>query len=454
MKYTGILEKLECIFKLIGNSIIYPIFLAFISILIILLITKKLKNKKCLFLIIISYIILFTTVIINNSQNLIKVFDNISTNLFTNIYFPSAYTYFFSLIIIDIITIKSILNFKEEKVYKITNSIYFFTIQFIFALIMELVGKNNIDIFTKKSLFSNKILVILLESSINVFILWLVSLLIIYITNKIVEIINIRANNLELAPAQIIDINNDEEINKIPTTTISNDLVIENTPDINIKDEEVIEPIPAYNNNEINTPVTQFIDNINTSPMNINTTYNDSTINNDILSNSTKNIPVYDEIYNNNEINTPVTQFIDNINTNPMNIDITYEDSITDNNILFNNTIDDTFSLNDLIFSKQNTITEENNEVKNHISSDELLDQLLNNGLPIIHEKEEIEHKEKKEDYTLNDYRIFNKILKDIRETNNSNVISINKELELKLMNKYTEDEYNLFKMMLKEYSN
>ena len=417
MKYTGVLEKLECIYKLISSSIIYPIFLGFLAILILLLITKKLKNTKGLILTITSYIALSTTVIINNSKELGKVFDDISTNLFTNIYFPSAYTYFFILVIIDIITIKSLLNFKESKAYKITNSIFFFIIQFIFILIMDFIGKNNIDIFTKKSLFSSKSLIILLESSINVFILWLVSLLIIYITNKIVEIINIRNTTVELETAPVMDINNNLVVEDIPTTTTNNNLVVETIPDTNIISEETPETTPVYN--------------------------------------TELNIPVYDntEIYNNTEINTPVTQIVNNINTNPMNINLTYEEPTTNDEI--NNKVDDSFSLNDLIFSKQNTILENNNIEENHIDNNILLNQFLNNDLPLIHESDsKVEHQEKKEDYTLNDYRIFNKILKDIRETNNSNIISINKELELKLINKYTEDEYNLFKVMLKEYSN
>ena len=343
MKYTSIGEKITCIANIIAKSNIYPIFIIILALITILLITKKLKNKTGIILIAVTYISLFTTVIANNYKQLSKVFDNLSTNIFTNIYFPSTYTYLFILIIIDIITIKSLLNFKENKVYKRINIIYFLIMQFIFALTLETISKNKIDIFVKKSLFSNTNLIILLEISIIIFILWQLSIFIVYTTNKITEILTNKTPTNDIIP------------------NIDKELVVENIENKVIKEEK------------------------------------------------RENISI--------------------INNEPKE-----------------NNIDDNFNLNDLIFK---TPPKENTEITK--SSDELLDILLNNKLPILHE-EEIE--EPKKNYTLNDYKTFNKILKDIRETNNSNIISIDKELETKLLEKYTEEEYHLFKVMLKNYSN
>ena len=99
--------------------------------------------------------------------------------------------------------------------------------------------------------------------------------------------------------------------------------------------------------------------------------------------------------------------------------------------------------------------------VEPEVTSDILLDKLLHNGLPIIKENKEIIKEEAKEispitkeDYTLNDYRIFNKMLKEVRDNNGGNIIKINKELEQKLIAKYSYQEYGLFKGMLKNYSN
>ena len=56
--------------------------------------------------------------------------------------------------------------------------------------------------------------------------------------------------------------------------------------------------------------------------------------------------------------------------------------------------------------------------------------------------------------YSLNDYRIFNKMLKDIKEHNQSNTIQIDKMLEYRLITKYSSETYDMFKRMLKNYSN
>lgn len=370
MKYTSIFEKFSCLFELITSSIIYPIFLAILIILISLLFTKKIKNRKVIVLMIISYLLLFITVIINNSKALSKVFDSISTNLFTNIYFPSTYTYLFVLILVDVVTIITILNVKVEKIYKIINGICFFIIQFIFALIMDTVAKGNIDIFSKKSLFTNSNLVILLESSINIFILWLIALFVVYVTNKVSERIAINQT--------------DKILDKSPVTDIPNTLVIDNV--------QIPEDIEKPTESVISSVITNIVEETNT-------------------------------------------------------------DAITNK--------EDSFSLKDLITENENTdtynSTTKNIIEENVVDSNVLLEKLLNNELPLIYEttKEESEKpKETKDTYTLNDYRIFNKILKDIQENNNSSIINIDEKLELKLITKYTEKEYNLFKGMLKNYSN
>ena len=88
-------------------------------------------------------------------------------------------------------------------------------------------------------------------------------------------------------------------------------------------------------------------------------------------------------------------------------------------------------------------------------NSNTVLNQILNNSLPYIQEDpEQIKLENEKNTYTLNDYRIFNKMLKDIKEHNQNNSITIDKNLEYRLITKYSTETYDLFKRMLKNYSN
>ena len=105
------------------------------------------------------------------------------------------------------------------------------------------------------------------------------------------------------------------------------------------------------------------------------------------------------------------------------------------------------FNLSDLIPKKQPTMIPEPNTTK------VVLNQILNNDLPYTQEEKQ-EVREETNNYTLNDYRLFNKILKEIKEHNQNNTITINKNLEYRLITKYSTETYNMFKTMLKIYSN
>ena len=321
MKYMGILEKLLLIVKLIESSLVYIIFIGIIFLTLFLLLRKQISKKVCFIIDLLSTMILTGYTIINNYEYLSKTFDNIMNNIFTNIYFPSIYTYLFVLIFVNIIGITSLLKVTFNKTYKTINAICVLIINFILVLILEIIAKNEIDLFTKSSLFSNTSLVMLLELSVNVFIVWLISIIIIYLANIIAERKIIIATNKELT--------------KKPAITNQLELTI-------VDDKE------------------------------------------EYLNNDNKFIP--------NEL-TPLT-----------------------NDISINN--------------------------------------ILNNEVPLVKEEPKPLFIEERDTYTLNDYKIFNKMLKDIKEHNEGSVISIDKNLEYRLITKYSTEKYDMFKKMLKIYSN
>ena len=392
MKYTNIFDKMSYLINMIGESSIYPIFLIIITLLTILLISKKIKNNKVIVMMIISYLIMFIIIISNHPRSLSRVFDSISTNLFSNIYFPSTQVYLFTMLIIDIITITSILDKKRNKAYRIANGICFFTTKFLLVLILDVVGKKKIDIFSKKSLFSNTNLVVLLELSIGVFIIWLLSLLVIYITNVITDRMTEKVKeSKEIEDEYLASVNSNENY------------VYENN--------ETLEP--EYNINSANDYIYAVDDNAN---------------NEEIKDSFVESIS---------------DEFVD-----------TKEDFIDKEIELYND--EDTFNLDDLVISIDNNEVEKIDntpELEPQVDSNILLDRLLNNGLPLIEENKE-EINDNKNNYTLNDYKTFNKMLKEVRDMNNSNIINIDSRLDLRLKLRYSEEEYNLFKSMIKSYSN
>ena len=364
MKYTSIIEKLQYLFELIGSSYIYILFLGIMLFGLVMFIMNKINKKKFLVMFIILYISLFLAVIFGNLDGMNNVFDGFMNDLFTNIYFPSVYVYLFILLFVDIVTVSSVFNIKNDKIYKIINVICFSIMQFILVIIMDYIADNNIDVFSKSSLFTSSILVALLELSVNIFIGWLVVLIGTYLVNGI--------------SAKILAYESDKEL--------------------------------VNNSANVNEP---------------------------LLEVSLDNGEVTDEYINDNKVNDTI-----------------------ESPIYANEIIKDDFNLNDFIQKSDNVVKEEvTNVVKEEVTNVvekpiDILDMILNNSLPVIKEDTTQEVENNIDTYTLNDYKTFNKMLKEIRMYNIGSIVNIDRVLEMRLLDKFSNEEYNLFKRMLKNYSN
>ena len=94
-----------------------------------------------------------------------EVFDNFMTIFFSNIYFPSVYVYVGTLLIVAIAFITSMFNKMLNKIYKIINGITFVMNNILLAIILNIIAKNKIDVFTPNSLYTNINLVAVLAIS-------------------------------------------------------------------------------------------------------------------------------------------------------------------------------------------------------------------------------------------------------------------------------------------------
>ena len=393
MTYTTIFEKLLTLINIVSSSYIYIGFGIISILLILLLIFRKISKKTCFIIIsLLSKLVLGYTIYIYYDV-ISKLINDIVDNIFLNIYFPSIYAYLFILLIINIFGLSNILRPNGEKSYKTINGITLTITNFILILVLEVIAKNKIDIFTKESIFSNPTLITLLELSINVFIMWLISLGASYIINNITDRIILRRESKKL-------------IN--PPAILNNELVINNN-----EIDTTYQESPS-----ILTPVTSFIPNAETKFI------PNFTI-------STKDLEEYEKVTKK---------------------DILEESNIVVNNIDKTISNDNTFDLSAFIPKKQ-SLENINTLNKKEQTTNEILDKVIANELPYI-KKEKEEVIEAKNTFTLNDYRIFNKILKDIKEHNGTNSVTIDKMLEYRLITKYSNETYNMFKTMLKIYSN
>lgn len=178
----------EKLFQLKDILVSSPFFLFSIIISIILLIgmiigiKKNRKIPKVIF--VLSWIFVFTFVIIRYHSSISYIFDRLFGRLVEEIYFPSISIYTVMLIITNIIFIFSLLKKKLNNLFRIINLIIGTEINFLFFLLLDIIVKNNIDIYADLSVYSNPNLLVLLEFSMFLFIAWILILIVLLLIKK------------------------------------------------------------------------------------------------------------------------------------------------------------------------------------------------------------------------------------------------------------------------------
>ena len=403
MKYTNIFEKLLCLFNLSKMNSNALIFLAFIVIFLFFLTLKKMSNRRFFIFSFIVYIGFLSYTIIGYSKELGLVWESIVDDFFTNLYFPSVYTYLFVLIMIDIVTFVSFMKSNAKRVYQWIHGIFFLLIQFVFVFVLELISKNKIDIFSKTSLFSNKDLVMLLELSMNLFLLWLGAIGFAYFTNLISEKIMLSHQKKTITEEVNIDnLTSYQPLNSV-SVSVNNDEILSNQK---VEDNEAS---PIYASTPVVEEKEAYI-----------TTMEEPVPNYSIVSDNLS--------FEDNTIAEPTTEVLvdDSIDT-VSNENISYQEQV---------------NFNELLPQQQNLVIP---TIATNIN-----EQVLNNEVNTTTYDVESE----KNYYSLNDYRLFNKILKEIKEHNHNNTVYIDKDLEYRLITKYSTETYHMFKKMLSIYSN
>ena len=212
MRYLTLLEKLKILIDVLMTFKFVLVLIAIMLILTILFIFKKLSNKKYTILMSLSILLTLIISIIGNYKTLFKTFDNFTTIFFNGIYFPSIYIYLSVLLVVAVAFITSILSIKKKKVYKIINSIAFILNNIFFIIVLNIIAKNSINVFEISSLYTNSSLVAILELNMGLFILWIVSLSVAYITNTICDKITSKKTIKEEAVSEVKEPVTKEEI--------------------------------------------------------------------------------------------------------------------------------------------------------------------------------------------------------------------------------------------------
>lgn len=459
MSYLSIAEKFKILFDMILDFKFIFIFLGVLVIATFLYLIKKIDNRKYIMIITLSLLLILGIDIVINYKELAEVFDNFMTIFFSNIYFPSVYVYVGTLLIVAIAFITSMFNKMLNKVYKIINGITFVMNNILLVIILNIIAKNKIDVFTPNELYTNINLVAVLEISIGLFVLWILSLIVVYTTSVICDRIGNKRREFVTC-----DINSDVEGIDITKDTSSYNNVL--TPVEAVS--EVKEPsIVTYEieSNNVEPEVIEEVSNVDTNVGTDNVKENnnnvvtfDDILNGRIPVNYYENVLSVDEhdIVNPQEVfenkykeykeKSNIESFQDIVNdANEDKVVIIKNNKAKDNLRINTVTLDSLEDKNDIVdtmVTSESSGNENISEVTNELDNTDKIDVVTSN--------EEI----RKDSYSLDDYKKFIAMLGELKDFTNSNNVSIDDAVTISLINNYSIDDCLKFKEILESNLN
>lgn len=459
MSYLSIAEKFKILFDMILDFKFIFIFLGVLVIATFLYLIKKIDNRKYIMIITLSLLLILGIDIVINYKELAEVFDNFMTIFFSNIYFPSVYVYVGTLLIVAIAFITSMFNKMLNKIYKIINGITFVMNNILLTIILNIIAKNKIDVFTPNELYTNINLVAVLEISIGLFVLWILSLIVVYTTSVICDRIGNKRREFV-----IYDTNSDVEGIDITKDTSSYNNVL--TP-VKVVSEVKEPSIVTYEieSNNVEPEVIEEVSNVDTNVGTDNVKENnnnvvtfDDILNGRIPVNYYENVLSVDE----HDIVNPQEVFENKYKEYKEKSNIeSFQDIVNDANedkvvIIKNNKAKDNLRINtvtlDSLEDKNDTVdTMVTSESSGNENISEVTNELDNTGkIDVVTSNEEI----RKDSYSLDDYKKFIAMLGELKDFTNSNNVSIDDAVTISLINNYSIDDCLKFKEILESNLN
>ena len=459
MSYLSIVEKFKILFDMILDVKFIFIFLGVLVVATFLYLIKKINNRKYIMIITLSLLLILGIDIVINYKELAEVFDNFMTIFFSNIYFPSVYVYVGTLLIVAIAFITSMFNKMLNKIYKIINGVTFVMNNILLVIILNIIAKNKIDVFTPNELYTNINLVAVLEISIGLFVLWVLSLIVVYTTSVICDRIGNKRREFVTC-----DINSDVEGIDITKDTSSYN--------------NVLTPVEAVSEVKELSIVTYEIKSNNVEPEVIEEVSNvDTNVGTDDVKENNSNVVTFDDILNGR---IPVNYYENVLSVdehdivNPQevfenkykeykeksNIE-SFQDIVNDANedkvvIIKNNKAKDNLRINTVTLD---SLEDKNDIVDTMVTSEssgnenisEVTNELDNTGkIDVVTSNEEI----RKDSYSLDDYKKFIAMLGELKDFTNSNNVSIDDAVTISLINNYSIDDCLKFKEILESNLN
>lgn len=179
MKQLSFMDKINVVIDITKSNKTFFIILALLLFLSILFATTNRKNsKESKITYGLIYLACIAAIVIKYFKSLSSMYDCMMNNLFIVFYFPNISVYVAAIIATNIIIWVNMFSKKSRAIIKAINSAVFFFIHYILILLLSVIANNKLDVFDSTSLYANKDVHSLIELSSNIFIIWIIFLII------------------------------------------------------------------------------------------------------------------------------------------------------------------------------------------------------------------------------------------------------------------------------------
>lgn len=205
-------DRIKTIFEMIFSSTFFIcLFIIFILTIVILVINSKMKSKIPKYASIGGYLIITIFVFVKYGSYVLSINDSVVEKFFSAMYFPNLVVYLSMLLISLLLLAINFINKNFSFVTKICNVFCFGLIWFFFVLVLDLVKSEGINVYEITEIYSNETLMILLQASMYVFVVWLGILLMNLAVRKISNKLDFKEIT-KVVSVSDIEVSDEEEI--------------------------------------------------------------------------------------------------------------------------------------------------------------------------------------------------------------------------------------------------
>lgn len=181
-------EKIKHFLEIIvNNEFSFIIIGIFIMLAFFVLLSCKMKDNLMKIFYVSTYVLVLGLIIYVYYEQFLSLVDYLIETIVANILFPNLAIYMGVLLLINIIVLVSIFSKKVKDYVKNINIISFAIMQLFLYLIIENVIANNVNVYEKLSIYTNQDLLILVELSMQLFVVWILVLGIIRLIDFLME---------------------------------------------------------------------------------------------------------------------------------------------------------------------------------------------------------------------------------------------------------------------------